>query len=169
MPAIPKCGPGPGRTSGSIAAAPELTFEFLFNLKANRPVAATSRLHAATRSGKACTSGQLRRLEGIPDNHSAVRSKIALSRSACDGQPKERICFYRFDAPYLMRTIFLADYFVNPAFRRELLRVLNRGEATNALKRLIYTGRVANYQAKSEDEMQAVADALSLLANIVMA
>ncbi|SRR6266478_579929 len=50
--------------------------------------------------------------------------------------------------------VCLADYFVNPAFRRELLRVLNRGEATNALKRLIYTGRVANYQAKSEDEMQ---------------
>jgi hypothetical protein len=47
--------------------------------------------------------------------------------------------------------------------------VLNRGEATNALKRLIYTGRVSSYQAKSEDEMQAVADALSLLANIVMA
>jgi len=68
----------------------------------------------------------------------------------------------------LLRTVFLADYFVNPVFRRELLRVLNRGEATNALKRLIYTGRVANYQAKSEDEMQAVADALSLLANIVM-
>jgi hypothetical protein len=41
--------------------------------------------------------------------------------------------------------------------------VLNSGEATNALKRLIYTDRVANYQAKSEDEMQAVADALSLL------
>jgi TnpA family transposase len=69
----------------------------------------------------------------------------------------------------LLHTVFLADYFINPAFRRELLRVLNRGEATNALKRLIYTGRVANYQAKSEDEMQAVADALSLLANIVMA
>jgi hypothetical protein len=50
-----------------------------------------------------------------------------------------------------------------------LLSVLNRGEATNALKRLIYTGRVANYQAKSEDEMQAVADALSPLANAVMA
>ena len=69
----------------------------------------------------------------------------------------------------LLRTVFFADYFVNPVFRRELLRVLNRGEATNALKRLIYTGRVANYQAKSENEMQAVADALSLLANIVMA
>jgi len=36
--------------------------------------------------------------------------------------------------------------------------VLNRGEATNALKRLIYTGRVANYQAKSEDEMQSIFD-----------
>jgi hypothetical protein len=69
----------------------------------------------------------------------------------------------------LLRTVFLADYFVNPVFRREILRVLNRGEATNALKRLIYTGRVAGHQAKSQDEMQAVADALSLLANIVMA
>jgi TnpA family transposase len=69
----------------------------------------------------------------------------------------------------LLRTVFLADYFVNTAFRRELLRVLNRGEAVNALKRAIYTGRVAGYQAKRDDEMQAVADALSLLANIVMA
>lgn len=69
----------------------------------------------------------------------------------------------------LLCTVFLVDYFINPVFRRELLRVLNRGEATNALKRLFYTGRVANYQAKSEDEMQTVADALSPLANIVMA
>ena len=69
----------------------------------------------------------------------------------------------------LLRTVFLADYFVNAAFRRELLRVLNRGEAVNALKRAIYSGRVAGYQAKRDDEMQAVADALSLLANIVMA
>jgi len=69
----------------------------------------------------------------------------------------------------LLRTVFLADYFVNATFRRELLRVLNRGEAVNALKRAIYTGRVAGYQAKRDDEMQAVADALSLLANILMA
>ena len=49
------------------------------------------------------------------------------------------------------------------------LRVLNRGEAVNALKRAIYVGRVASYQAKQHEEMQAVADALSLLANLVMA
>ena len=69
----------------------------------------------------------------------------------------------------LLRTVFLCDYFINDVFRRELLRVLNRGEAVNALKRAIYTGRVASHQAKHSEEMQAVADALSLLANIVMA
>src|SRR5256885_15360763 len=51
----------------------------------------------------------------------------------------------------------------------ELRRVLNRGEAVNALKRAIYTGRISPAQAKRVDEMQAVADALSLMANIVMA
>ncbi|GAO27538.1 transposase Tn3 family protein [Alicycliphilus sp. B1] len=35
----------------------------------------------------------------------------------------------------LLRTAFLADYFVKDAFRNELRRVLNRGEAVNALKR----------------------------------
>ncbi|GAO20185.1 transposase Tn3 family protein [Alicycliphilus sp. B1] len=63
----------------------------------------------------------------------------------------------------------MADYFVKDAFRNELRRVLNRGEAVNALKRAIYTGRISPAQAKRVDEMQAVADALSLMANIVMA
>ena len=39
----------------------------------------------------------------------------------------------------------------------------------NALKRAIYTGRISPAQAKRVDEMQAVADALSRMANIVMA
>jgi hypothetical protein len=60
-------------------------------------------------------------------------------------------------------------YFMLSGFRRELLRVLNRGESVNSLKRAIYAGRVAGHQAKRMDEMQAVADALSLLANVVMA
>ncbi len=69
----------------------------------------------------------------------------------------------------LLRTAFLADYFVKTPFRQELRRVLNRGEAVNALKRAIYTGRISPAQAKRPDEMQAVADGLSLLANTVMA
>jgi TnpA family transposase len=47
--------------------------------------------------------------------------------------------------------------------------VVNRGEAVDSLKRSIYLGRVAGYQAKQHDEMQAVGDALSVLANLVMA
>lgn len=69
----------------------------------------------------------------------------------------------------LLRTVFFGDYFVIEAFKRELLRVQNRGESVNSLKRAIYAGRVAQHQAKRAEEMQAVADALSLLANIVMA
>jgi TnpA family transposase len=50
-----------------------------------------------------------------------------------------------------LRAMFLADYFVNEAFRRELLRVVNCGESVNALNRSIYVGRVASYQAKRHD------------------
>ena len=69
----------------------------------------------------------------------------------------------------LLRTAFLADYFVKAPFRQELRRVLNRGEAVNAMKRAIYTGKITPAQARRGDEMQAVADGLSLLANTVMA
>jgi TnpA family transposase len=69
----------------------------------------------------------------------------------------------------LLRTLFLAEYFVKDPFRNELRRVLPRSEAVNALKHAIYTGRISPAQAKRADEMQAVADALSLLANTVMA
>ena len=68
----------------------------------------------------------------------------------------------------LLRTAFLADYFVKTPFRQELRRVLNRGEAVNAMKRAIYTGRISPAQAKRPEERQAEADVLSLLANIVM-
>jgi len=98
--------------------------------------------------------------------HTSAINVLARFGSAARGDPLYEVGVV---IGKLLRTVFLADYFVNPAFRRELLRVLNRGEATNALKRLIYTGRVSNQQAKDEHEMQAVADALSLLANIVMA
>jgi TnpA family transposase len=105
-------------------------------------------------------------LASVHSGHTSAISVLARFGSAARGEPLYEV---GVAIGRLLRTVFLADYFVNPVFRRELLRVLNRGEATNALKRLIYTGRVAGYQAKSEDEMQAVADALSLLANVVMA
>jgi TnpA family transposase len=102
----------------------------------------------------------------VSSGHASAVTVLARLGSAARGDPL-------YDAGVqlgkLLRTAFLTDYFVNEAFRRELRRVLNRGEAVNALKRAIYTGRVAPLQARRSDEMQAVADALSLLANIVMA
>ena len=98
-------------------------------------------------------------------NASAVAA-LARFGSAARGDP-----IYEADVQLgrLLRTTFLADYFLKDPFRNELRRVLNRGEAVNALKRAIYTGRVSPAQAKRTEEMQAVADALSLLANIIMA
>jgi len=102
----------------------------------------------------------------VHSGHSSAITVLARYGSAARGDPLYEAMV---QVGKLLRTVFLCDYFVNEAFRRELLRVLNRGESVNALKRSIYVGRVASYQAKQHEEMQAVADALSLLANLVMA
>jgi TnpA family transposase len=102
----------------------------------------------------------------VQTGHASAVTALARFGSAAKGDP---IYDAGVQLGKLLRTAFLADYFVNASFRRELRRVLNRGEAVNALKRAIYTGRVGPAQARRADEMQAVADALSLLANIVMA
>jgi TnpA family transposase len=102
----------------------------------------------------------------VMSGHCSAVAAMARFGSAARGDP---IYAAGVQLGRLLRTAFLADYFVNTNFRRELRRVLNRGEAVNALKRAIYTGRVSPAQARRADEMQAVADALSLLANIVMA
>ena len=102
----------------------------------------------------------------VRSGHVSVVATLARFGSAATGDPV-------YDAGVqlgkLLRTSFLADYFTNPVFRQELRRVLNRGEAMNAMKRSIHTGRIAPAQAKRPDEMQAVADAVNRLANIVMA
>ena len=102
----------------------------------------------------------------VMDGNTSAVAALARFGSAARGDP---IYEAGVQLGRLLRTAFLADYFVNDAFRHQLRRVSNRGEAVNALKRAIYTGRVSPAQAKRVDEMQAVADALSLLANIVMA
>lgn len=77
----------------------------------------------------------------VHSGHTSAVSVLARFGSATRGDPLHEV---GVQMGRLLHTVFLADYFVNPAFRRELLRVLNRGEATNALKRVIYAGRVTN-------------------------
>src|SRR3546814_2130945 len=80
--------------------------------------------------------------------HASAVAALARFGSAAQGDP---IYEAGVQLGRLLRTAFLADYFVKDAFRNELRRVLNRGEAVNALKRAIYTG-----DRKSTSELQSL-------------
>lgn len=69
----------------------------------------------------------------------------------------------------MLRTVYLCDYFSNPVFRRELHRILNRGESLHALERAIYTGRMSPARGRRSDELVAVSGALTLLTNLTLA
>ncbi|MDM0071484.1 Tn3 family transposase [Variovorax sp. J31P207] len=134
--------------------------------KVPREIAAVCQASVDTTLIEAHWDGLVHLAASVMLGHASAVTALARFGSAARGDP---IYDAGVQLGKLLRTVFLADYFVNAAFRRELRRVLNRGESVNALKRAIYVGRVTPAQARRTDEMQAVADALSLLANIVMA
>ena len=68
----------------------------------------------------------------------------------------------------LLRTIYLCDYFTEPEFRREIHRVLNRGESVHTLQRAIHFGEVPQERGRRAEEMIAISGSLSLLTNLVM-
>ncbi|HEX4892073.1 MAG TPA: Tn3 family transposase [Hyphomicrobiaceae bacterium] len=69
----------------------------------------------------------------------------------------------------LLRTLFLCDYYTKPDFRRELHRVLNRGEAVHVLQRAIYSGRMPHQKGRTNEALEAISGSLTLLTNLVMA
>ena len=56
----------------------------------------------------------------------------------------------------LLRTIYLCDYFTQPEFRREIHRVLNRGESVHTLQRAIHFGEVPQERGRRAEEMIAI-------------
>ncbi|MEO7255339.1 MAG: Tn3 family transposase [Casimicrobium sp.] len=90
-------------------------------------------------------------------------------RSATHKRKLGLLCANPSDSQERRAAAYQLPLLYQPLFRHELRRVLNRGEAVNAMKRSIDTGRIAPAQAKRPEETQAVADALNLLANVVMA
>jgi len=70
----------------------------------------------------------------VHSGHSSAVHVTARFGSAARGDPLYEAVVH---LGRLLRTVSLCDYFLNDVFRRELLRVLNRGEAANALKRAI--------------------------------
>jgi TnpA family transposase len=69
----------------------------------------------------------------------------------------------------LLRSLFLCDYLSNEVFRREVLRILNRGESVHTLQRAIHSGNIAAARGRQREELVAISGSLSLLANVVMA
>jgi TnpA family transposase len=69
----------------------------------------------------------------------------------------------------LLRTLYLCDYLGNPAFRAEILSLLNQGESVHGLERAIHTGSIGAKRGRTPEQLAAISGALSLLANIVMA
>ena len=68
----------------------------------------------------------------------------------------------------LLRTIYLCDYFTKPVFRREIHRVLNRGESVHTLQRAIHSGEIPHARGRRPEEMLAISGALALLTNLVI-
>lgn len=69
----------------------------------------------------------------------------------------------------LFLSIFLCDFVSNEPFRRELLRVLDRGEATHRLLRAIHYGNIPAARGRRREELSAISGSLTLLSNITMA
>jgi TnpA family transposase len=69
----------------------------------------------------------------------------------------------------LLRTIYLCDFFTKPAFRREIHRVLNRGESVHTLQRAIHAGEIPHDRGRRTEEMHAISGSLALLTNLVIA
>jgi len=70
---------------------------------------------------------------------------------------------------HLFLTFFLCDYVSNATFRCELLRILDRGEATHRLLRAIHDGNIVVPRGRRREELVAISGSLTLLSNVTMA
>jgi TnpA family transposase len=68
----------------------------------------------------------------------------------------------------LLRTLYLCDYLGSPAFRVEILDLLNQGEAVHSLQRAIHNGMITAKHGRTTEQLTAISGALTLLANIIM-
>jgi TnpA family transposase len=69
----------------------------------------------------------------------------------------------------LFLTLFLCDFVGKDEFRRELLRILDRGESTHRLLRAIYAGNIPAHRGRRPEELIAISGSLTLLNNITIA
>lgn len=101
-------------------------------------------------------------------SNGTISAVTALQRfgSAAQGDPLYRAAN---QLGRLLRTIFLCDFLTKPDFRRELTRLLNRGEHVHTLQHAIHLGSVRPERGRRPDEMIAISGSLTLLSNLVIA
>jgi hypothetical protein len=68
----------------------------------------------------------------------------------------------------VLRTVYLCDYFTLPDFRREIHRILDRGESVHALQRIIHYGSIPVARGRDPMELGVISGALTLVTNAVM-
>ena len=101
-------------------------------------------------------------------SNGTMSAVTALQRfgSAAQGDPIYRGAQH---AGRLLRTNYLCDYFTKPPFRREIHRILNRGEHVHNLQHAIYAGAVPHERSRRKDDLFAMSVALTLLTNLAIA
>jgi TnpA family transposase len=92
-------------------------------------------------------------------SNGTVSAVLVLERfgSAAQGDPVYRAAKM---LGRLLRTIYLCDYFTKPGFRREIHRVLNRGESVHTLQRAIPSGEIPHDRGRRPEEMHAISGSL---------
>ena len=61
----------------------------------------------------------------------------------------------------LLRTVYLCDYLGNPSFRREILDLLNQGEAVHSLQRAIQQGPIGAKRGRTIEQLAAISSPTS--------
>ena len=69
----------------------------------------------------------------------------------------------------LWRTVYLCDYSAQSAFRRQINRLLVRGESVHQLQRAIHYGPIRAHRGRRREELTVISGALTLLTNAVVA
>lgn len=77
---------------------------------------------------------------------------------------------YRAGVHYgrLLRSLYLADYFLSEPLRRAVNRILAHGEAVHTLQRAIYQGTFSKPRGRREEEQVAMSGSLTLMANLCL-
>lgn len=69
----------------------------------------------------------------------------------------------------LFHSLFLCDFVSMDEFRRELLRIVDRGESAHRLLRATYAGNIPAHRGRRVEELIAMSGSLTLLSNITIA